>query len=84
MGAEHAACNLSAQNRVRAARARAFTNGGRAVVPEAEAPPAPPKPTWDEGDGPRWSRHWAGDGYDERCRRCYELGSFCGNGREKR
>src|SRR3954468_7627698 len=58
MGAEHAVCNLSAQNRVRAARARAFKNGGRMVV--LEAPAVSPKPAWDEGLRPRWSRHWSG------------------------
>jgi hypothetical protein len=62
MGAEHASCNLSAQNRVRAARARAFVNGGRAVVPVES--------------GPRWSRHWFG-GFDERCPDCRALSAPC-------
>ena len=55
MGAEHAKCNLSAQNRLRAARARAFTNGGSvelAATAAAAADTAPRRPStsrWPAG-----------------------------------
>jgi cytochrome c5 len=69
MGAEHASCNLSAQNRLRAARARAFANGSRADQLDAPAP-APER---------RYSRHWNGsEVYEAWCSECRKLGAACG------
>jgi hypothetical protein len=68
MGPEHARCNLSAQNRVRAARARACTNGGRAE-------PAAPAPAPER----RYSRHWGGSEiYEAWCSECRRMAGACG------
>src|SRR5215211_4297919 len=66
MGPEHARCNLVAQNRVRAARARAFTNGGPMRLPAA-----PPEP-----EPRRYSRHWGGsDTFQAWCSECRRMGA---------
>lgn len=74
MGPEHAKCNLAAQNRLRAAKARAFTNGGPVELPEAQPAPESPRP-----QPRRHSRHWFGsEVFEEWCSECRRLQAPCG------
>jgi hypothetical protein len=63
VGPEHA------RYRVRAARARAYTNGDR-VEPAAPTPAPEPR---------RYSRHWGGsDTFEAWCSECRRMGAPCG------
>jgi len=61
MGPEHAGCNLAAQNRLRAAHARAFTNGGTVRQPYGPKAPASSAGPTPRPDTSRWPEGFAID-----------------------
>lgn len=84
LGPAHAKCNLRAAGKVRAAQLY-----GPRERPAFRYEPHDPQARavsrqwWKQArqrgvTGPEtWSRHWASDGYDGRCKDCRELGEAC-------